>query len=104
MKRWWPLFLGIAVTPIVLLIGIISGGAGHGDYVLARILLPWASQLTGVWNFHPWHGTLVTIAAVAQCPLYGVLIAWHRGWKWPVLVAHMAMAIWLFTAGISNFA
>ncbi len=96
VARWWPLLVGVVVTPIVVLLGVISGGSGHGDYVVARMLLPWATGLTEVANERWWHGTAVVVTAFAQCPVYGFLIGWRRACAWPLLVTHIAMVVCLF--------
>ena len=34
------LLIGLCLTTIALLLALFSAGAGHGDYVLARLLYP----------------------------------------------------------------
>ena len=70
-KFWRPLICFLAATPVCLLLGIVSGGAGHGDYVLARILFPFtmlAASLPGSVT------APLAALAVAQYPLYGIVL------------------------------
>jgi hypothetical protein len=63
--------IGAGVTPIALLVAAISGGAGHGHYVFARLLFPipmLLARLTGDTI------SLPSVAlALAQFSLYGLL-------------------------------
>ncbi len=94
---------GVVATPLVVVIAMMSAGAGHGDYVFARLLLPWASELAGIGNYNRWHGTIVVVAGMAQCPLYGLLLAWRRAAGWAVLATHLGLVVWLFTLGNTDF-
>jgi hypothetical protein len=71
-KRFWlPLITCLAATPICLLLGFASGGAGHGDYVIARILFPFtmlAAVLLGSIT------APFVLLAVAQFPIYGLVL------------------------------
>jgi hypothetical protein len=62
--------IGVVLTPIALLSAILSGGAGHGDYVWARILFPVLTivMLAG-------GGDGIVVLAIFQFPLYG----WFAG-------------------------
>lgn len=68
---WKPVIASLVATPVCLLIGIASGGAGHGDYVLARILFPYT--MLASFLFEEIVAPLVVLA-VAQFPLYGVAL------------------------------
>jgi hypothetical protein len=63
----------LLITPVALVIGFVSTGAGHGDYVLARILFPYAFAY---WFFSSdaIPGSLI-ILGLLQIPIYGVLLA-----------------------------
>ncbi len=65
--------IGILLTPIPVILAILSGGMGHGHYVSARLFFPYTMLLTRVT------GNTITLAliglALVQLPLYGVLIA-----------------------------
>jgi len=74
MKRsgfWKPFVLGLIATPICLFLGIASGGAGHGNYLWARLLFPYTMLMT-------WASESLTAPAVAlailQFPLYGAAL------------------------------
>jgi hypothetical protein len=71
-KFWLPLIWFLAATPVCLFLGIASGGAGHGDYVLARVLFP-ATMLAAVLFAGSISAPLVALA-VAQFPLYGIVL------------------------------
>ena len=43
-KFWTPLVISLIVTPLFLYLGIASGGAGHGNYLLAKLLFPSAPK------------------------------------------------------------
>jgi len=63
------LWTGVLVTPLAALLALGSAGAGHGDYVFAKLLFP-AFML-------PPLGLLIWLA-LAQYPLYGWIIDWTR--------------------------
>ena len=65
------LLVGADITPFALGAAIASGGAGHGDYLLAKILFPYSmlfTRLTGGVITYPLMGL-----ALVQFPLYGFL-------------------------------
>ena len=98
--------LGVPLTALALLFAIASAGAGHGDYLAARLLFPvpmLASLLTEDTIKVP-----SIVAALLQFPAYGALI----GWSWarhvrylPLLVAtvHIMAAIMCFAGLLPNF-
>jgi len=68
---WTPLVISLVATPICLLLGIASGGAGHGDYFLARLLFPFTMLSTIPF------GSITTpfiLLAIAQFPAYGMIL------------------------------
>jgi len=72
-----PLYWGIAVTPILMVVAAASGGVGHGSYLPAIILFPyWAASVImldsiALLSFWP---LIVLPLALFQYPLYGYLI------------------------------
>jgi hypothetical protein len=62
--------LGVVVTPVALVLAVLSGGAGHGDYLWARVLFPVLTfvMLAG-------GGAAVLPLTLFQYPLYG----WFAG-------------------------
>ena len=70
--------IGVTITPPALLLAILSAGAGHGDYGLAKLLFPYSMLLTRLT------GDTITLPLIAlaltQFPVYGGLIGvyWNR--------------------------
>jgi hypothetical protein len=95
--------LGILITPICVVIGVISAGSGHGKYIAARLVLPFACGFLG-----DYFGAAVVISVLAffQWPLYGFLID-KASRKLRTLVSilaiHTAFSCWLFTKGSEKF-
>jgi hypothetical protein len=70
-KFWIPLVLSVIVTPLFLYLGIVSGGAGHGNYLLAKLLFPFTMLSTRVF------GSIVApfiLLAIIQFPAYGFIL------------------------------
>jgi len=63
----------LIVTPIALLLGVGSAGAGHGDYRLAMILFPCTLLSTAVFDSIT---PPFIILAIIQFPLYGVALGY----------------------------
>lgn len=70
-KFWIPLIASFIVTPIALLLGVGSGGAGHGDYRLAMILFPYTMLSTTIFDSIT---PPFILLAIIQFPLYGVIL------------------------------
>ena len=62
--------IGAIVAAPAILVAIMSGGAGHGAYVAARALFPFAMLLSG---FEGSVGPAAVGAGLLQFPLYGAL-------------------------------
>ena len=62
-------FLG--VTPFVLFLGLVSAGAGHGDYFLAKILFPYTLLY---WQLFTSSREFFYVVAIIQYPAYGLLM------------------------------
>jgi hypothetical protein len=62
--------VGVIATPVVIVLAVGSGGAGHGDYLWARVFYPLLTfiMLAGA-------GGLVVPFALVQYPFYG----WYIG-------------------------
>lgn len=100
-SRWAPLWIALVITPIALVLAFASAGFGHGNYVLARIVLPFACLLIGT-AMTP----LVLLAAVIQWPVYGLIVTHANSRKLAcgvVLLIHTLAAIWLFTGRRAAF-
>jgi hypothetical protein len=61
---------GIVVAPLAIWLSVMSGGAGHGGYVWARLLLPipLAARDFGT--------TVMIVAAIVQYPCYGAAVGY----------------------------
>ncbi|MFO0962634.1 MAG: hypothetical protein U0625_06965 [Phycisphaerales bacterium] len=75
MKQGAPAFgllLGIIITPFALLLAVVSAGAGHGDYVLAKLLFPFTMLSSLVFRSIT---VPFILLAVVQFPFYGWIVA-----------------------------
>lgn len=71
LGTWRGVGIGTLVTGPAILAAIMSGGAGHGSYITARLLFPFSiliSQLEGSI------GPVAMGVGLLQFPLYGALI------------------------------
>jgi hypothetical protein len=102
-----PAALSLIVTPIFLYLGIVSGGAGHGNYLLAKILFPFTMLSTRAF------GSIIApfiILAIIQFPLYGFILGAANvrrrfvPYALAVLLAHSLAAIACFLVVGENFA
>lgn len=85
------------MTPIALLIAFASAGFGHGDYVAARIILPYACLA-----IHFGIPTVIVVLSLIQWPGYGFLLdrTKHKCVITIMLLAiHVSLCIWLFNGG-----
>jgi hypothetical protein len=99
------LVLGILMTPVAAMLGIISGGAGHGDYLLAKLLFPFTMLSTlALGSITP----PFVLLALAQFPAYGWLVGNSvRRSRWPdalgVSLAHIVATVLNFVILNANF-
>ncbi len=75
---WKPVILSFVVTPIALLLGMASAGAGHGNYFLAKILFPYTMLSTFLFQSIT---DAFFMLAIVQFPLYGFLLAFASRMK-----------------------
>ena len=107
MKKCWRqtagALIGAVITPFALAGAITSAGAGHGHYLIAKLLFPYSMLLT--------HLTSDTITqplialALIQFPLYG-LVAGSFSTRLPLLgllLLHAASAALCFTGLLPSF-
>jgi hypothetical protein len=60
-----------AATPFCLVFGMVSAGAGHGDYFFAKVLFPFTMLSATVFNSITFPFILL---AIAQFPIYGIIL------------------------------
>ena len=106
VRRWPFLIVGSILAPIALGITFASAGFGHGSYILARIILPFAC-LGVALNNYPGHDVTVLLLAILQYPVYGYLL--DRAPRVVLLASallaiHAALAAWLLYGNWSAFA
>lgn len=104
-----PVLVGIGIGTCIELpaisAAIISGGAGHGEYVAARALFPLPMLLTLLeGSIGAFSGGL----ALLQFPLYGALfgwIIWRRSFGAAIMLAalHLGAAIACFAGALPDF-
>jgi hypothetical protein len=75
-----PVISAVLLTPFLLAMAAVSGGVGHGNYLLAIVLFPYAALVAVILD-HFFSSTIPTIAmATLQFPVYGTLIGLGRRW------------------------
>ena len=95
--------IGVAITPFAIAAAIASAGAGHGTYLLAKLLFPYSMLLTSLSG-----GTLTPPLlglAFVQFPLYGLAAASFgtRRALGILSLVHLACAGLCFTGLLPNF-
>jgi MFS family permease len=103
VKRFPFLTAGIIFAPVAVAIGFISGGFGHGNYVAARLVLPWACTATGEYVGA---AAIITVLALLQWPVYGLLIDRTKRKSFAVVsivILHAGLCLLLFTAASERF-
>lgn len=99
--------IGFVLTPATAALAVLSGGAGHGDYVLARLFFPYTMLLTRLT------GDVIVVPliflALAQFPIYGAILG--LSFSRPsaaaisvlVVVGHLVAAGLCFSGTLPNF-
>jgi hypothetical protein len=99
--------IGVVITPVAVMLAIISGGAGHGHYEFARLFFPYTMLLTRFVG-DTITGPLIGLA-LAQFPLYGAVIGITRSKPSAavagvlLLVAHTVAVVLCLSGVIPNF-
>jgi hypothetical protein len=83
--------LGIAISVPAIIGAIMSGGAGHGSYVAARVLFPFSMLFTRLEGSI---GTVAMTVGLLQFPLYGALIGRAAALR-TYQISYMLMAVHL---------
>lgn len=91
---WESIVVSIAVTPVALFLGLVSTGAGHGDYFLAKLLFPYSMLSTVAFGEI---NLIFLVISLVQFPIYGLILAVG-------VQANMAKTIALATVAIHLFA
>lgn len=99
--------IGVVLTPITAALAVISGGAGHGDYLFARLFFPYTMLLTRLT------GDVITVPlvllALAQFPVYGAILGAASsqpsatGIILFVVISHLVAAGLCFSGALPNF-
>jgi hypothetical protein len=107
MRRWIgsrPFFTaGLLACPLVILITVVWDGGGHGNYVAARLLLPFACLVIGEYSAAAW---IASILAVIEWPVYGAIVDVAGRKLWcigAILFVHVGLTLWLFTGAGNTF-
>ncbi|MBN1787657.1 MAG: hypothetical protein JW806_04615 [Sedimentisphaerales bacterium] len=62
----------LLITPLVIVLALISAGAGHGSYFLCKLFFPYTMLSTHLYEVIT---TPFMFLAVIQIPLYGLLLS-----------------------------
>ena len=100
---WTPVVVSVILTPIALLLGVGSGGAGHGDYRLAMMLFPYTMLSTFVFDSLTFP---FIVLAIIQFPVYGVALGYasQRGrFVWVAILLGVVHGLaWLLMSSLAN--
>jgi hypothetical protein len=99
-RFWIPVAVFFGLTPFMLLGGLMSAGAGEGNYFLAKILFPYTMLSTAI--FHVIKRSFF-LMAVVQYPLYG-LLAGVANLRRKLIICGLALAIVHALTVIASFA
>jgi hypothetical protein len=69
---------GVLITPVAAFLAVVSGGAGHGHYVLPRLLFPYVFLLHRLYGDISKAPLPLALLALAQFPLYGAVLGIAR--------------------------
>ena len=99
------LALGVLVSVLAVIAAVVSGGAGHGDYVAAQALFPLPMLLTLLEGAV---GAVSIAVGLLQFPVYGALLGWSvtRKNHLPAVVvtlAHVIAASVCFAGALPSF-
>src|ERR1041385_5747678 len=79
MKSRTPIIVSLLLTPVALFAAIASAGAGHGNYLWAKIFFPYtmiSSVLYQTNNAPRLLNVLLWIVfPIVQYPLYGIIVS-----------------------------
>ena len=78
-------------TIIILVIVVLSTGAGHGTFLLAKIVYPITMSIA-ILTRSP-IGILPIIIAITQIPFYALILNKKPKWKYYLIGIHIILAI-----------
>ena len=101
--------IGVAFAVPMIIVAVMSGGAGHGDYAAARALFPVPMLLTLITD-----GSIAVpsiVLVLTQFPIYGAIIGWCATARKAALVtaivtisvSHLAAVAACFSGIVPNF-
>jgi hypothetical protein len=93
--RFVPLIISLVLTPIALALGIMSAGAGHGNYFLAKILFPFTMLSTIYYESITFPFLLL---GVVQIPVYGLFISALRNRRTSLMLLSLLHTVFVILA------
>jgi hypothetical protein len=66
--------IGLLLTPVAGFLAMVSGGAGHGSYALAKIVFPYT--MLAALSYGERITPALIVVALAQFPLYGLAVGY----------------------------
>ena len=94
--NWKPVLISVCLTPIFLFLGAMSTGAGHGSYLVTKLLFPFTMLSTVA--FHSIRIPFVVLAII-QFPIYGIVLGvglrhgrLHQTVIWLIVLHSLALA------------
>ena len=90
IRFWIPTIIGILLTPVFLLVAVMSAGAGHGSYAAAMVFYPLSmiilvlfagvapADAFGAQIIQTTSTVLVVGLAILQFPFYGFVLSYVR--------------------------
>jgi hypothetical protein len=97
---------GVLIAPLAIFLAIVSGGAGHGHYISAKLWFPFTMAST--YLFESIAAPFIALA-IAQYPIYGWLVGRAtehvpaRRILWVVGSCHVALATLLLLRPSMSF-
>ena len=91
----------LIVTPVIMLLSIMTAGAGHGTPIPTALFYP---ILFCFSIFESGGGPLLWVVLLGQFPLYGLLIDWGYGKRTQLVIAgvvallHIALVIFVINS------
>jgi len=94
------IYKAIIITILVLVITIFSVGAGHGTYIIAKVVFPYTMIIAQLRNNIEIPGILI---AIFQIPIYAYIANKKSKWTYVLIALHCLAIIACFTLNSSNF-